>query len=67
MNKFMYLTIYVAIWITVANVVLSALQYSIKEMEGIPVAVKSSSHSRVAEMRDSALPPAGIESYDADQ
>ena len=66
MNKFMYLTIYVAIWITVANVVLSALQYSIQEMESFPVAVKSP-HSRLAEMRDSTLPLEGIESYDADQ
>ena len=66
MNKFMYLTIYVAIWITVANVVLSALQYSIKEMEGFPVAAKQS-HSRVAEMRDITLHPGVIESYHADQ
>ena len=66
MNKIIYFTIYVAIWVTVANVVLSALQYSIKEMGGFPVAAKQS-HSRVAEMRDIPLHPGVIESYHTDQ
>ncbi len=65
MNKIIFFTIYVAIWITAVNIVLSSLQHSIKEMERFPVAAKES-QSRVAEMRDITLHPEVVTSYDAD-
>ena len=66
MSRIIYFTIYIAIWITVANVILSALEYSIEQMGGSPVAARES-QSRVAEVRDHALYPVVVESDDTGQ
>ena len=38
MNKIVYFSVFVALWFTVASMFVSALQYSVKEMQRTPVA-----------------------------
>lgn len=66
MNRIYLLTLVLAIWAAGANVVLSALKYSLKEMEHFPATVEEP-RSRIAGMQDNTVPAAEIKSSDADQ
>ncbi len=66
MNRIVLLTAFLAIWVAGANVVLSALKYTLNEMGHFPATVEEPL-SRMAGMQDNTVPAAEIKSSHADQ
>ncbi len=66
MNRIVLLILFFAICAAVANLFLSALKYSVKQMGHFPATVEEP-RSRSARMQDNTVPAAEIKSSDTDQ